>query len=400
MMKVQIHPLPPKLVQLLEEKQKLNGKLGPQGIKIWSDLMPSLLRTYYNFRALASHEALEELGEKLAQTLDRLQKTVQVPDKHREFTADCFRVYALMDEYVKTRAQLEETHLPAVNGLIHAIHAHLRGHLHGKLLEVYGNSARAAVDDLVTLYKATQDGLEEPVKQAFLKGIDSFTQAFRELQTLEPVALKNCLVNLKNGATLLEHLARWREEFEGANRSPVPVVGDYVSEMQRQLREQGALAPETLNHWLEEEFWNLQERWAKTRHDLFMPRAKKDRIVERLDSLMLNLRDLDQVTPAAQAQLLANLETQYEALSGNGFDVAYLRTHPAGWLADLFAAVLAKGVPSYKIREVIQEFEGTDYHNYSVYLSKYLQEEDRDYILDALAQLEMECDQREAESKM
>ena len=319
-----------------------------------------------------------------------MQKTIEVPEKSQEFNADCFRVYALMDEYVKTRARLDATRLPAVNGLIHAIHAHLRGHLHLKLIDMYAQQAQTKINELVELYKNAQDTLEEPTKQALLKGIDSMAEAFQQLKKGDPESLKSCLANLKNGATILEHLAAWKDDFEKSETPPVPIVGNYVRGMLAELQQNGALSPETLHNWVEDEFWNLQEHWAKSRHDLFMPRPQKDRVVERLDSLMVNLRDLDQMPARVQEQLLNNLESQYESLSRMGFKVDDLRKHPAGWLVDLFLATLSGGVPRYKLNETIEEFEGTDYQIYSDFLSKYLQEKDRDHLLDALAHIESE----------
>lgn len=390
----QIHPLPSNLVKLLEEKHKLGGKLGPQGAQFWNDLMPSLLRAHFNFRALASHPKLQEIGLELSETLDRLQKTVQDPQKHREFTADCFRVYALMDRFVRTRGELNPTRLSSVNRLIHAIHAHLMGNLHVQAINVYANETRLGINEMVDLYKQVAPTLEEPTRQALLKGIDSFTQAFQELKEPTEQNLKNAVVNLANGAELMHHLLKWKEDFEKADASPIPLVGDFVRKMAKELQQQGQLNPDTLQEWVEERFWDLQEKWAVTRHDLFMPRAQKDRIVERLDSLMVNLRDLDQVPPRVQEQLLANLEAQYAALSETGFNVEHLQEHPLDWLVDLFIAVLAKGVPRFKIVETIEEFKGTDLNDYAVFLQSYLEEGDRDYILDALTKIQNECDER------
>lgn len=396
MLKAQIYPLPPILVTLLEEKHKNGGKLGPRGAQIWNDLMPSLLRAHFNFRVMASHPELQELGLEIAATMDRLQKTVLDPTKAREFTADCFRVYALMDGYVQTRAALHLSQLPAVDRLIHAIQAHLMRNLHAQALPRFVTEAQEAIDDLVNLYKQVAPTLEEPARQAFLMGIDSCAQAFLEIKTPSPENLKAACINLKNGSSLLEHLAQWREDFEKADLSPVPVVGEQVKTMLQELRTQGRLNPQTLHDWVEQHFWDLQEKWAQSRHDLFMPRAQKDRIVERLDSLMVNLRDLDQMEPRIQEQLLSNLEAQYDALSRSGFEIDDLRRHPLNWLVDLFLAVLSKGVPRYKILETIEEFKDTDLNAYAVFLQRYLAEDDRDYILDALAKIESECDDRQS----
>lgn len=394
MTEVLIFPLPPILVTLLEEKHKLGGKLGPKGVKIWTELMPSLLKAHFSFRMLASHPKLHEIALEIADTLDRLQKTVTVPEKSEEFTADCFRVYRLMDSYVQTRAQLHASKLPPVDRLIHAIQAHLLGNLHGQAVHLYVGDAREAVDELVGLYKQASHTLEEPTRQAFLMGIDSFSQAFQELKEPTPDNLKAALANLKNGSALLEHLAKWRDDFEKSEISPVPEVGDRVREMLADLQQNGRINPQALEEWVEQYFWDLQERWAKSRHDLFMPRAQKDLIVERLDSLMLNLRDLDQMAPRIQEQLLRNLEVQYESLSRAGFKVDELRKHPLNWLVDLLLAVLAKGVPRFKILETIEQFRGTDFHDYADWLERYLREDDRDYILDALCKIGAECDAR------
>lgn len=399
MTEVVIFPLPPVLVTLLEEKHKLGGKLGPKGTKIWTELMPGLLQTHFSFRMLASHPRLQEIALDIADTLDRLQKTVTVPERSEEFTSDCFKVYRLMDAYVQSRAMLHVSKLPPVDRLIHAIGAHLMGNLHGQALRLYAGDARETVDDLVALYKQVSPTLEEPARQAFLKGIDSFSQAFQELKNPTPENLKAAQVNLKNGSTLLEFLAKWRDDFEKADLSPVPQVGARVREMLAELQQNGRIDPHTLEEWVESDFWDLQERWAKIRHDLFMPRAQKDRIVERLDSLMLNLRDLDQMEPRIQEQLLSNLEVQFEALSQAGFKVGELKEHPLNWMVDLFLAVLAKGVPRFKILETIEQFRGTDLQEYGNWLERYMKEDDRDYLLDALSRFEAECDARRSAAR-
>jgi hypothetical protein len=391
--KLLIHPLPNSLVLLLQEKHRLNGRLGPKGALAWNDLMPSLLQTHFKLRALASHPRLDEIAIQVGETLDRMQKTLQDASRSQEFTADCFKVYALMDEYVKTRAQLNLTRLPNVDVLIHAIQAHLKGNLHPQALEGYAARARLDIDELVLLYKNTSENFEEPIRQAFLKGIDSFATAYQQIKAGDPESLKNATVNLKNGATLLEHLAKWRDDFERAESSPVPVVGEFVQGMLKELKKHGKLRPETLHLWTEERFWDLQEHWAKSRHDLFMPRPQKDGIVGRLDSLMVNLRDLDRMAPRAQEQLLMNLEAQFEALSGLGFDLNHLKKHPNAWLVDLFVAILAEGVPLFKIQEMIDEFRDTDHHDYAILLERFLTEKDRDYLLDGLANMQKECDE-------
>lgn len=394
MTEVLIFPLPPVLVTLLEEKHKLGGKLGPNGTKIWMELMPSLLKAHFSFRILASHPRLHEIALQIAETLDRMQRSITQPEKSPEFAADCFKVYSLMDRYVRTRAELHASKLPSVDRLIHAIQAHLLGNLHPQALNIYATEARESADDLVKLYKQVSPTLEEPTRQAFLIGIDSFTQAFLQLKEPTPENLKSALANLKNGSKLLEHLAKWRDDFERADLSPVPEVGERVRAMLTELRQNGRINSQTLEEWTEQYFWDLQEKWAKTRHDLFMPRAAKDRTVERLDSLMVNLRDLDQMEPRIQEQLLNNLEAQYDALSQAGFKVDELRQHPLNWLVDLLLAVLSKGVPRFKILETIEQFQGTDLNDYATFLQRYLNEEDRDYLLDALSKIESECDDR------
>jgi len=392
MEKTLIHPLPPKLVLVLEEKHRSGGKLGPKGGKLWPELMPQLLETYFKFRALASHDRLEEIAHEIGETLDRIQKTIERPECSDQFTADCFRVYALMDEYVKTRGRLNVTRLPAVDVLIHAIRAHLKGNLHRVPLEAYAGETRLLIDDLVQLYKTASENFDEPTRQAFLKGIDSFTLAYEQLKSEDPEVLKQAIPNLKNGAELLHHLALWRDEFEKSEASAVPVVGPFVQSMLTELRECARLKPETLQLWVEEKFWDLQERWAKSRHDLFMPRPQKDGVVERIDSLMVNLSQLDQMEPRVQEQLLMNLEAQFEGLSRMGFDIEALKKHPDAWLVDLFVAVLAGGVPLFKIQELIEEFQGTYHQEYADLLKLFLAEKDRDYILDALAKLGAECE--------
>ena len=348
-----------------------------------------------NIRAMASHQSLEDIAIDIGSILDSLQKTVQNAEAFDDFTADCFKLYSRLNHYVQVRSSLAVTRLPALDALFHAVQAHLRGNLPEPSLAFFEQRARASVDDLLKVYKDVAPTLEEEGRQALLKGFASLTQAAVEIKVREPESLKKASINLRNGAILIEHLAKWRADYQHSEAPVIPVVGEFVQEMLTQLKAQGKLSPETLSLWSEEKFWDLQEHWAAARHDFFMSRPQKDKFVTRLDSLMLNLRDLHQVDPPVQEQLLVSLESHYAAQLGLGFEVEELRKYPSPWLVDLLLAVLAKGVPRFKITEVIEQLQGTEYNDFAHLLDRFLKEDDRDYLLDALALIERDCEERD-----
>lgn len=386
-----IHPLPPVLVKLLEEK-KSKGKPSPATTVAWAQLRQKLARVSSQLGYLASHEELEKIAYEVASLLASLDADLNDSGKHLEFQQNCYKLYTAMSRYADCRRQLSVTELEAVNTLIHAIQAHLRGNLPAEALKFYEAEMQKEVSELLQLYKDVAPDLPDEARQALLKGIDSFTHARKLLQNAEPSSLKNASIDLKNGALLLEHLVKWRRDFFFSQQSPVPVVGDTVRQMLAQLQNGGKLDQQTLHHWVEERFWDLQEHWAQSRHDFFMPRYKKDKLVGQIDGLMLALRDLDQLAPRDQEQLLFRLESHYEDLVDAGFDMSKFETHTLHWLAELFVAILKKGVPRYQILETIDHFKNTNEAYYAVFLQKYLDEDDRDYILDALAKMASECE--------
>ena len=392
---ISVYPLPPSLVALLEEKKRNDGRLGPQGTKTWTKLMPSLIKTFMNVRAMASHQSLEDIAIDVGSRLDRLQKTVQKAEAFDDFTADCFGLYSRLNDYVQVRTSLAVTRVPALDALFHAVQAHLRGSLPEPTLVIFEQGARASIDELLALYKDVAPTLEEQGRQALLKGFASLTQATKELKVRQPESLRKACINLRNGAVLIEHLAKWKDDYESSEAPVIPVVGEFVRGMLAQLKEQGSLSPEILQLWSEEKFWDLQEHWAAARHDFFMSRPQKDKFVTRLDSLMLNLRDLHQLESPVQEQLLVTLESHYAAQVGLGFDLEKLQQYPSPWLVDLIVAVLSNGVPRFKIEDAVQQLRGTEYGELADLMARYLSEDDRDYLLDALALIERECEERE-----
>jgi hypothetical protein len=391
-------PLPNKLVKILEAKSRHDGRLPPESLAQWSLLQNALKETIETNLSYSSHTELESQATASQEILQRLNSTL-TEGTFDQATTEAFQLYHSLAQYGALRKELRVTTLIQNDKLIHACKACQDGRLAFPEVIAILPSALEEIDVLVGYFKRATESLPENVNQGLLKGIQSCQVGFSTLQNMASLdslgpeqtnTLKNAATNLRNGSLILQELQSWGVEIAEEESSAVPAVGDFVGLLRAQLAEQGRISDEALAEWVDKAFWDLQERWSDDRHDFFMTRPKKDKLVGSIDALMLRLRDLHEYSPKEQDEMLYLLEVKFEEVERCGFKLEELREHTLGWLADYLVAVLSQGVPRPHIESQIERFMGTDYDEYGRLLQSYLAENDRDYILDALAKIESE----------
>ena len=398
-------PLPLDLVDILETKFTSGGALPPACLHKWLDIQSSLRTTIDSLQRYASHPELEARATRSADSLQSLNSAL-IQGSFDDATAEAFKLYYAIASYGAAREELRVTSLEQNDKLIHACKACEEGRLPLPELVHLVAPATDEIDVMVSYFRRAADSLPEPIQQAFLKGIQSSQAGLSSLgslaqhATLDPEqvgSLKTATANLRNGALILQELQSWGLELAKEERSGVPAVGDFVKKLRGVLREQGRIPDDLLAEWVDQAFWVLQDRWTEDRHDFFMPRFKKDRLVASIDGLMLRLRDLHEYKPQEQDEMLYLLEIKFEEVEGSAFNIETLAKHPLAWLADYLVAALSKGVPRAHIKSQISTFLDTEYDQYGRLLQSFLNEDDRDYLLDALALMQSEVETAETE---
>lgn len=391
-------PLPVELVKILEAKHRGDGKVSPDQLSRWLALHSSLKETIETNRKYSSHPELESQANASQDILQSLNSAL-TGGTFDDALTEAFRLYHSLALYGALRKELRVTTLVQTDKLIHACKACEEGRLPLPEAIAILPSALEELDVLVGYFKGATDSLPHEVNQGLLKGIQSCQAGLSALQNMASVdspgdehkeLLKSAATNLRNGAVILQELQSWGVELATEQASAVPAAGDFVQLLRSQIAEQGRIEDDQLAEWVDKAFWDLQERWSEDRHDFFMPRPKKDRLVGDIDALMLRLKDLHEYHPREQDEMLYLLEVKFEEVARSAFQIEELRAHTLGWLADYLVAVLAEGVPRPHIESQIHDFLGTDFNEYGRLLQSYLAEDDRDYLLDALALLERE----------
>ena len=215
--------------------------------------------------------------------------------------------------------------------------------------------------------------------------------AVAQMNTRDESQLADAAANMANAGSILEHLDKWQREFEMESSCEVPVVGREVQELMMELQSNGALSLESVDLWYNELAPKIQEFWGPARHDFFMSRTFKDKLVGRIDTLLYELQELEEMTPQEQFDNLRALADAFAEVPARTYQRESFEHHPQPWLFDTFVAVLAKGVPRFQIDWIIEDMnQSTDTYELGRCLTQYLNTDDRDFLLDALDHMQRE----------
>jgi hypothetical protein len=391
MKKPYVVPLPPEVVALLESKHQSKKNLTQS--PSWLALKSHLQETLEKMERWSSHEGLDAPLSTAKERLSSLEAGLGEETDMEKVTQEAYRLFGALNEYVRLRETLDVCALPEVNAAVHAIHALKRGRLEWPEVEPTKQELVARVDTLVSLFKDGSDHLPPEIQHALLKGFDSMNNAVAQWNTQDSTKLDDLAANLASAGTILEHLDKWQKDFEAELKCEVPLVGREFKAMLMELESQGGLSNATLDAWYEDVGPRLQEFWTPARHDFFMPRAFKDRLVGRIDTCLYNLQDLENMPPQQQYDALREVADAFAELPTRTFERDAFEHYPQPWLFDTFSAALAKGVPRFQLEWMAAQMsEQSDTYEMGRCLQSYLDSDDRDYILDALELMQKESE--------
>jgi len=389
MKKPYVVPLPPEVVALLESKHQGAASLGLS--PNWLALKSHLLQTAERMKRWSSHEGLDPSVETAQEQLAKFEQGLAGETKLEDLTQSAYRLFGALNEFARLRASLSVCKIPEIDEAVQALYAVRRGRLEWPEVEPVKERLIARVDHLVQLFKDGSEHLPEEIQQALLKGFASMNTAVAQMNTRDDAQLSEAAANLANAGTILEHLDKWQKEFEAENSCEVPVVGREVQDLMMELQSNGALSSQSVDFWYNELAPKLQDFWGPARHDFFMTRAQKDRLVGRIDTRLYELQELENMTPQEQFDNLRDLADAFAEVPSRTYQREWFEHHPQPWLYDTFVAVLAKGVPRYQIDWLIEEMsQSSDTYELARYLKEYLRTDDRDFLLDALDHLQRE----------
>ena len=389
MKKPYVVPLPPEIVALLESKHKGAPNLTQSAS--WIALKSHLTQTTERMKRWASHEGLDPVVAGAEEQLTKFEEGLGGQVNLEELTQSAYRLFGALNEYARLRSTLRTCQIPEIDEAVQALHAVKRGRLGWDEVEPVKERLIARVDHLVVLFKDGSGHLPEEIQQALLKGFASMNTAVAQMNTRDESQLADAAANMANAGSILEHLDKWQREFEMESSCEVPVVGREVQELMMELQSNGALSLESVDLWYNELAPKIQEFWGPARHDFFMSRTFKDKLVGRIDTLLYELQELEEMTPQEQFDNLRALADAFAEVPARTYQRESFEHHPQPWLFDTFVAVLAKGVPRFQIDWIIEDMnQSTDTYELGRCLTQYLNTDDRDFLLDALDHMQRE----------
>ena len=389
MKKPYVVPLPPEVVALLESKHKGAANLGLSAN--WLALKSHLLQTTERMKRWSSHEGLDASVETAEEHLANFELGLSGEAKLEDLTQSAYRLFGALNEFARLRAGLSVCKITEIDEAVQALYAVQRGRLEWSEVDPVKERLIARVDYLVQLFKDGSEHLPEEIQQALLKGFASMNTAVAQMNTRDDGQLAEAAANLANAGTILEHLDKWQKEFEAESSCDVPVVGREVQRLMMELQSNGALSTQSVDLWYNELAPKVQDFWGPARHDFFMTRPLKDKLVGRIDTRLYELQELENMTPQEQFDNLRDLADAFAEVPARTFQREWFEHHPQPWLYDTFVAILAKGVPRYQIDWIIEDMsQSSDTYELARCLREYLQTDDRDFLLDALDLLQRE----------
>lgn len=389
MKKPYVVPLPPEVVSLLESKHKSAGDLSRSAP--WLALKSHLLQTTERMKRWSSHEGLDQSVGTAEEQLAIFEEGLSAETKLEDLTQSAYRLFGALNEYARLRAGLSVCKIPEIDEAVQALYAVKRGRLDWSEVDPVKERLIARVDNLVQLFKDGSEHLPEEIQQALLKGFASMNTAVAQMNTRDEGQLQEAAANLANAGTILEHLDKWQKEFEAESSCDVPLVGREVQDLMMELQSNGALSAESVDLWYNELAPRIQEFWGPARHDFFMSRALKDKLVGRIDSRLYELQEFENMAPQEQFDNLRDLADAFAEVPARTYQREWFEHHPQPWLYDTFVAVLAKGVPRFQIDWIIDDMsQSSDTYELARCLKEFLQTDDRDFLLDALDHMQRE----------
>ncbi|MFA7483734.1 MAG: hypothetical protein WC314_24765 [Vulcanimicrobiota bacterium] len=389
MKKPYVVPLPPEVVKLLESKHRGAGNLTQSAS--WSALKSHLSQTLERMKRWSCHEGLDPWVETAEKHLEVLEVRLTEDGQLEELTETTFRLFGALHEYGRLQYTLRECEIDEVDDTIQALHALKRGRLEWPDLDLVKLRLIDRVDQLVKLFKDGSDHLPEEIQQALLKGFESMNRAVAVMNTRDPEKIDDIAADLSNAGSILEHLDEWQKEFEAENSCEVPVIGREVHELMVELQTNGCLSEASLDLWYNELATKIQEFWGPSRHEFFMPRPLKDRLVGRIDTLLYELQELEHMPPQKQFHSLRDLADAFAEIPTRTFEPEWFENHPQPWLYDTFVAALAGGVPRFQLQWMVEDLgQNPDTYELGQCLKNYLNSEDRDFLLDGLVLMQRE----------
>lgn len=330
-------PLPPNLVDLLEDLQ------AGESPREWPEVRAAMEAEVGTL--LCAHPAQDQPRSSAEDALVALEQAVSMGDIE-EATRGAFRFYSAVRQHAVLQARLRQSSIAEFNELQLACHAILRG----QVVPLSVADARRRWQILRNVFEARREELPDPVEGALSLGFETTESALNMLERWggDAQQLKIILANLRSGARALEFLSDWEARLEDS---------EVVRELLLELESRGCLGSASLQAW--PQVWRrLCESWDES--ELLMPVEAKARLQGLIEQQLESLESLPDWPPERQYTGLDRLQRLADEVADCSFDLEELSEAPVPWLADFVLAYHAGGIPGYVVRQAVAGWKGTD----------------------------------------
>lgn len=370
----QIVALPRELVTMLDQSAK--GENISDLAATFCGEMAEMLRSRSQYLL---HEAESKALSRAQQKLEELDTSLR-SNNIDEATENALTLFRELHWFEQMREKNRQNPLNGINELLIWGLSSLHGQANPNLLTPLLALAAADVDAMLELYKTAEEHLPAEVQAVFLLGVERVTHGFSTLQQAQAVG-RDALQSIADGAGLLAQLKKWRDETEAENSGSVPLAGERVQRMLRQIERSGQIKERTLELWQEKDYPALLQFWLDTRRGLIVTSRHRRRLIHEIEEALEQLQTLAELGPAHQRTLLIRLEELFSGLSAYRLDLSPLNRSSRRWKADLILAALAGGIPTFYLANTEQNLREQQQEELALALEAFRLEDDSDQLI-------------------
>lgn len=390
-----IVPLPPALCQALDALAE--GDWEPAHQQYWQSEKQSLDQLLTESEALSLGPEQDGYVKQARAELQALDDALAA-GQAEEASEAAFRLYRQLYLYERYRERSRHTQVEELNDVLLMGQALLCGKGSAEILHSLLPAFVGRTDHLLEAFKRGEEDLPAEVRQALLRGFDSLARALAQLRTWDghdEAALRKAMTDLKNGAELVVHIHDWEQQML-APVEVLPGAGLEFLALQEELEAFGAAQEETLKLFMEQGLPQLQQAWTEMRQQLWVTPPMREQLGGRIEATFELLHRLPEVSAQEQQALLDTLVELYAELASLKPEREQYADHPSPWLGDLVLAALADGVPRFRLRQTASEAAAGPVQGWGAAVLRFLDEEDRGYLAEALDELKRQVEEQQA----
>jgi hypothetical protein len=356
------------------------------------------------------------LLDKREELLKDLKESKFDTARFSDITKTEFDLQAALNEVRSAREKAHFSPIAQINGFLLVAWAHLHQEGPFEVVNDYFPVMSRFLGALEKDFKSSIPYLNEEVVGGFSFGFAAASEAQKEIEqflaTRDKDALGNACYKLKEGAQILNHYIDWQKQkvdklWQQFSRFSIPVIGP---DLQILLEDGKEGRTDNWAHKVElvevASMKELLEFWNDAGPHLFINHSRKQELLDAIDNALIRtqksllaLRELTTDSLKDYEDALVELSGLFASLEGETIKWPALIGTGGELLGETVKGIYYGSLPDFTIEEIIKYLRSSPFMSYQeeavAFFESYLQEWDKEYLLQGLEKLLVSMPQKE-----